>query len=87
MRQISQCGRVSSRRASYDLALLYQKGSGVTQDIVAAYALMKVAAELGCDEGRTIWKGLPSATHLARFAQKMIPEQLAAARDQICPDS
>lgn len=66
-------------RAHYEIALLYQEGSGVTQDSVEAYACMKVAASMGCDEGQTIWNGLPSATHLDRFRMKMKPAQIAAA--------
>ena len=66
-------------RAHYEIALLYQEGSGVTQDSVEAYACMKVAASLGCDEGQTIWSGLPSTTHLGRFRMKMTPAQIAEA--------
>ena len=66
-------------RAHYEIALLYQEGSGVTQDSVEAYACMKVAASMGCDEGQTIWNGLPSATHLDQFRKKMSSEQIRAA--------
>lgn len=66
-------------RAHYEIALLYQEGSGVTQDSVEAYVCMKVAASMGCDEGQTIWNGLPSATHLDRFSKKMTPAQITEA--------